>query len=113
MVSPYFSYLSWGFPRIVITLSPNVQVVNEKGFSLQYSTVICVNTFTIYDLIFENNIASTSKNYKMYKKTRPSYRKIGFYTREKHFMLNLYVPPSRALKIDSRADSTIQIMLCS
>ena len=24
----YFSYLSWGFPRIVITLSPNVQVVN-------------------------------------------------------------------------------------
>ena len=25
-------------------------------------------------------------------------------------MLNLYVPPSRALKIDSRADSTIQIM---
>ena len=27
-------------------------------------------------------------------------------------MLNLYVPPSRALKIDSRADSTIQMMLC-
>ena len=67
--------------------------------------------FTI--LIFENNIASTSKNYKMYKKTRPSYRKIGFHTREKHFMLNLYVPPSRALKIDSRVDSTKQIMLCS
>ena len=49
VVSPYFSYLGWGFPRIVITMSPNVQVVNEKGFSLQYSTVICVNTFTIYD----------------------------------------------------------------
>ena len=44
-----FFLFKLGFPRIVITLSPNVQVVNEKGFSLQYSTVICVNTFTIYD----------------------------------------------------------------